>query len=106
MPKLVSRERVIEANYPSDNEAAVRYVMGIAGGPFFHLAVDHEWADLQRVLADQSAGWVAGLRVRHALNRAQTYDVSLARSRMRGHCQNHHYGHQYNSLAPVHFSFS
>jgi hypothetical protein len=60
MPNLISGKRVVQPNGSPDNEGAICQVVGIAGGPLFHLPIDYQRADLQGVFAGQSAGRVAG----------------------------------------------
>jgi hypothetical protein len=62
---LVTGKGVIEAENPADNEAAVCNGMGFSGCPFLNLVVDEKRANTQLLFAGQSAGRVAGYRIRN-----------------------------------------
>jgi hypothetical protein len=70
--RRLAGQRVVQPQSATDGEAAVGNVVGIAGGPFFLMAVESERADLERDcvrgLADYRRG--LGRHVRHLAHRA------------------------------------
>ncbi len=74
----VGGEGVVEAEGAADGEAAVGDVVGVAGGPFFLMIVDEEWADFEGGgLVGFGVGSGVGLGVGDAADGAESNGVDF-----------------------------
>jgi hypothetical protein len=75
---LIAGQGVVETDYAADDEAAVGYIVGVAGGPLFDHAVEQKGADFERILDWGGSGRVADFGIWHFAGCAQRYSMDFA----------------------------
>jgi hypothetical protein len=59
--RLFTGQGIVDSQYSTNNETAIRYIVGIASRPFFDKPVHNQWSDLQRFLTGSRSPGIASL---------------------------------------------